>query len=98
MLHIAAAEGHDHIVKFVLQHAPRTAQAHDVRDGDMIDLHAGERALRELTVRVRDTVPEGTVTLLDGIAEAPANVFAAGELVRPEKQGASTAQPVGAQV
>jgi hypothetical protein len=29
VLHIAAAEGHDHIVQFVLQHAPRTAHAHD---------------------------------------------------------------------
>lgn len=61
--------------------APRTAAALEVRSGDCIDLVAGDRALHDLIVRVDDRAAEGTVSIIDGLAAAPANALRSGEHV-----------------
>ena len=57
----------------------RAAAAAGVRSGDTIDLLAGGQAvLRELSVRVSENAPDGTVGIVDGLVEEPANRVAAG--------------------
>jgi NADH-quinone oxidoreductase subunit G len=60
---------------------PKTAASRGVGPGDVIDLEAGDRALRDLMVRVRDDAAEGVVAVVDGLPDAPANVLAHGEAV-----------------
>jgi NADH-quinone oxidoreductase subunit G len=61
--------------------APSTAAAAGLQAGELIDLVAGERTLRDLTVRVDRDALEGTVSVIDGLPAAPANAFAEGEAV-----------------
>jgi len=66
-----------------------------VVEGDVVDVVAGARALRGLIAQVRSEAVDGTVTIIDGLPGAPANVFFAGEAValhnrrsaRPELAG-----------
>jgi NADH-quinone oxidoreductase subunit G len=61
---------------------PRTGQALDVRDGDMVDvLVDGRPGLESLTVCVDDAAREGTLVLIDGLPLAPANAIAPGAAV-----------------
>ncbi|MDQ2908286.1 MAG: molybdopterin-dependent oxidoreductase [Candidatus Eremiobacteraeota bacterium] len=74
---------------------PTTAARHDVRAGDWVDLArgsetegtnepasgGGERALRDLVVRIDPSVREGFVAVVDGLPAAPANDFRDGEYV-----------------
>jgi len=62
--------------------APETAAANGVRAGDVVDLVAGERTLRDLVARVNRDAAAGFVTVIDGLPAAPASAFADGELVR----------------
>ncbi|MGB8203068.1 MAG: hypothetical protein WCE83_00160, partial [Candidatus Baltobacteraceae bacterium] len=61
--------------------APATAAAAGLHGGELIDLTAGERVLRDLAVRLDGAALERTVTVLDGLPAAPANGFAEGEVV-----------------
>jgi hypothetical protein len=62
--------------------APSTAAAARPADaGELIDLVAGERTLRDLLVRVDRAADEGTVSVIDGLPAAPANAFAEGAAV-----------------
>jgi NADH-quinone oxidoreductase subunit G len=60
---------------------PRTAASSGVAPGDRIDLVAGDRALRDLAVRVDREGVEDVVRVVDGLPGAPANVLADGEAV-----------------
>ncbi|MBV9104216.1 MAG: molybdopterin-dependent oxidoreductase, partial [Candidatus Eremiobacteraeota bacterium] len=64
---------------------PRTAQALGVAAGDLVDVIAGDRALRGLIVRVADAASEGTIRVVDGLPGAPANVLFDGEEVQVTK-------------
>ena len=61
--------------------APSTAAAAGLQAGELIDLVAGERTLRDLLVRVDRDALEGAVSVIDGLPAAPANAFAEGEAV-----------------
>jgi hypothetical protein len=51
-------------------------------DGDLVDLVASDGArLDRLTVRTSEQLPRGTVALIDGLIEAPGNLFASGSAV-----------------
>jgi len=59
----------------------RTAAAAQVRDGDVIDIVAGERTLPNLTVRIAANVIDGTVRVVAGLPAASASAFVGGETV-----------------
>jgi len=59
----------------------RTAAAAGVRNGDIVDVVAGERTLSGLLVRIVPHHIDGTVTVLEGLPEAPASAFRGGETV-----------------
>jgi NADH-quinone oxidoreductase subunit G len=59
--------------------APETAASYGVREGERVDLVAGDRTLRDLVARLRDDVPPETVVVIDGLPAAPANAFADGD-------------------
>ncbi len=66
--------------------SPATARALDVGDGDVVDASAnGQPVLRDLVVRVDERVPEGAVTLLDGLPAAPLNALGTAPAVRLTK-------------
>jgi NADH-quinone oxidoreductase subunit G len=74
----------------------RTALACGVADGDLLDIAAGERALRGLTVRVREQGADDTVTIVDGLPDAPANIFVSGEAVTLRNHRLARAELTGA--
>ncbi len=78
--------------------APATALAAGLRGGELIDLVAGERVLRDLTVRLDGGALAQTVTVLDGLPAAPANRFAEGEAVGVANVRVSEAALVGGTV
>jgi hypothetical protein len=59
----------------------RTAAVAEVHDGDLVDIVAGERTLSGLVVRVGSHYVDGTVTILEGLPDAPASVFEGGQTV-----------------
>jgi NADH-quinone oxidoreductase subunit G len=59
----------------------RTAAKAGVAQGDLADLTAGEHRLAGLEVRIDKECLDGTVMVIDGLPDAPANVFADGENV-----------------
>ncbi|MBD5605636.1 MAG: molybdopterin-dependent oxidoreductase, partial [Candidatus Eremiobacteraeota bacterium] len=61
--------------------APATAAEAGVTPGDTIDLFAGERTLRDLTVAVDADLGADTVVVIDGLPSAPANALATGDAV-----------------
>ncbi len=61
--------------------APFTAAEAGVTPGDTIDLFAGERTLRDLTVAVDADLGADTVVVIDGLPSAPANALATGDAV-----------------
>ncbi len=61
--------------------APATAEAAGLHAGELVDLVAGERVLRDLAVRLDGAALVQTVTVLDGLPGAAANAFAEGETV-----------------
>jgi NADH-quinone oxidoreductase subunit G len=61
--------------------APLTALTLGVTAGDVVDLVGEERTLPELFVVVSAAATEGTVTIVDGVPDAPANRFLAGDSV-----------------
>jgi NADH-quinone oxidoreductase subunit G len=61
--------------------SPATAAAAGLHAGDVLDLVAGERALRGLDVFVARDAADGTATVVDGIPDAPASAFVSGETV-----------------
>jgi hypothetical protein len=66
-----------------------------VCEGDVVDVAAGARALRGLVVRVREDAVDGTVTVVDGLAGAPANVFFEGEAVTVQNRRSSRPELAG---
>jgi len=60
---------------------PRTAQAANVNVGDVVDLVAGGRTLGGLRVRIAPSHIDGTVTIIEGLPDAPASAFGGGEAV-----------------
>jgi NADH-quinone oxidoreductase subunit G len=60
---------------------PQTALTLGVTAGDVVDLVGEERTLPELFVVVSAAAPEATVTIVDGVPDAPANRFLAGDSV-----------------
>jgi NADH-quinone oxidoreductase subunit G len=60
---------------------PATASDAGVAAGDTIDLFAGERLLRDLTVVIDPGVRPETVVVIDGSPDAPANAIGADEIV-----------------
>ena len=61
--------------------APSTAAAAGLHAGELIDLVAGERTLRDLLVSVDRDALEGVVSVIDGLPAAPANDFAEDEVI-----------------
>jgi anaerobic selenocysteine-containing dehydrogenase len=59
----------------------RTAAVAGVRDGDIVDVVAGERTLSGLVVRIAPNYVDGTVTILEGLPDAPASAFEGGQTV-----------------
>ena len=59
----------------------KTAAAAGVRAGDVVELRAGERSIAGLSVRVLDGCADGVVSVIDGLADAPASAFVGGETV-----------------
>ena len=57
-----------------------TAEA-GLREGDIVDVVAGERTLSALAVRILPHHVDGTVTVFEGVPEAPASAFRSGEAV-----------------
>jgi NADH-quinone oxidoreductase subunit G len=49
---------------------------------DYIDLQCEERTMHDLLVEVRENIPRGTIALIDGLPDDPANLFGEGALVR----------------
>jgi NADH-quinone oxidoreductase subunit G len=76
----------------------RTADDMGLVDSDVIDVVAGERRLCDLIVRVREHAPVGTVTIIDGLPDAPANIFSAGEAVTLLNRRSSRGELAGATV
>jgi NADH-quinone oxidoreductase subunit G len=74
---------------------PTTAAARGVRDGDRLDVAAGDRVLRDLVARIDPEQPEGVVTLVDGLPDAPANAFVDGEHATLDNVRAADAALVG---
>jgi hypothetical protein len=52
-----------------------------IADGDLVDVTAGERAIRGLRVRLDAGAPADVVAVFDGIPDAQANALADGESV-----------------
>jgi hypothetical protein len=75
--------------------APATAEAAGLRGGELIDLVADGRVLRDLTVRLDGAALAQTVTVLDGLPAAPANGFAEGETVAVDNVRVSQPALVG---
>ncbi|HET9096332.1 MAG TPA: molybdopterin-dependent oxidoreductase [Candidatus Baltobacteraceae bacterium] len=50
--------------------------------GDYVDLVQGERVMHDLLVEIRPNMPRGTVALIDGLPDDPANCFPEGASVR----------------
>ncbi|HTV72834.1 MAG TPA: molybdopterin-dependent oxidoreductase [Candidatus Acidoferrales bacterium] len=61
--------------------SPHTALVLGVTEGDVVDLVDEERTLSDLFVVLSAAASDGTVTIVDGIPDAPANSFVAGESV-----------------
>ncbi|HEY0797950.1 MAG TPA: hypothetical protein VGD50_02315, partial [Candidatus Baltobacteraceae bacterium] len=61
--------------------SPYTAHALAVTQGDVVDLSTEDRSLADLFISVSAAVADGTVTIVDGIIDAPANLFLPGEVV-----------------
>ena len=59
----------------------RTAAEAGLREGDIVDVVAGERTLSALAVRILPHHVDGTVTVFEGVPEAPASAFRSGEAV-----------------
>lgn len=53
------------------------AKALGVEMGDYVDLHSGDRVMHDLLVEVRANVPRGTVVLIGGLPDDPANALGA---------------------
>jgi anaerobic selenocysteine-containing dehydrogenase len=53
-----------------------------VKTGDYIDLDSGGRTIHDLLVEVRPAMLRGSVALIDGLPDDPANCFAEGATVR----------------
>jgi anaerobic selenocysteine-containing dehydrogenase len=60
---------------------PAAAASFGVRSGDLIDVVAAGKVLAGLVAAVDEAAPEGTLGVVDGLPEAPANAFADGEPV-----------------
>ncbi|MGP6188968.1 MAG: molybdopterin-dependent oxidoreductase [Vulcanimicrobiaceae bacterium] len=75
--------------------APATAEAASLHGGELIDLVAGERVLRDLVVQLDASAPAQTVSVLDGLPAAPANGFGEGETVAVANVRAAEAALVG---
>ncbi len=61
--------------------APETARALDVNDGDLVDVVAGDRTLPDLAIRIVADATPGTLAVIDGLSQAPANAFTGGEAI-----------------
>jgi NADH-quinone oxidoreductase subunit G len=61
--------------------APATAAAAGLEAGDVVDLALGAELLRDLAVAIDSDVLAGTVSVTDGLPDAPANAFAGGDRV-----------------
>jgi NADH-quinone oxidoreductase subunit G len=59
--------------------SPATAAKIGVIGGSVIDLTAGSRSLKDLKVAIEPALEDGWIAILDGLSEAPANIFASGE-------------------
>jgi NADH-quinone oxidoreductase subunit G len=68
---------------------PRTAHAHGIVSGAGLDVTSarGGAVLRGLQTIVSESVPEGTVAIIDGLPAAPANIFGPMATVRIEPAG-----------
>ena len=64
--------------------APATAAKLGFSAGVLVDVFCGERALRNLTVRIDPMISEQTIGLIDGLPEAPASTIFGSEAVRLE--------------
>ncbi len=62
--------------------APETAAEAGLRAGDIIDLTGDAGTLAGLIVRLSDAALPGVIAVLDGLPDAPANMFAEGAAVR----------------
>jgi predicted molibdopterin-dependent oxidoreductase YjgC len=58
------------------------ATALGVQTGDYIDLESGTTVIHDLLVDVRQTMPPGTVALIGGLPDDPANCFPEGTMVQ----------------
>ena len=58
-----------------------TAAVAEVHDGYLVDIVAAEGTLRGLVVRVAPNHVDGTVTILEGLPDAPASAFEGGQTV-----------------
>lgn len=56
--------------------APEDARDFGVETGDYIDLISGERTMHDLLVEIRPGVPQGSIVLIGGLPDDPANIFA----------------------
>lgn len=61
--------------------SPATALRYELGAGTVIDLRAGDRILRDLLVKIDARLSDGWIEILDGLAEAPANLVRDGEAV-----------------
>ncbi|HET7815495.1 MAG TPA: molybdopterin-dependent oxidoreductase [Candidatus Baltobacteraceae bacterium] len=57
------------------------AQALGVKTGDYVDLSDGKTVMHDLLVEVRPRMPKGSVALLCGLPDDPANCFADGSIL-----------------
>ncbi len=55
--------------------APATAASLGVETGDYIDLRSGEVTMHDVLVEVRQGIAPGTIVLIDGLPDDPANLF-----------------------
>jgi anaerobic selenocysteine-containing dehydrogenase len=58
------------------------ATALGVQTGNYIDLESGTTVIHDLLVDVRAAMPPGTVALIDGLPDDPANCFPEGAMVQ----------------
>lgn len=67
-----------------------------VETGDYIDLSSGERTMHDLLVEVRPGVPQGTIVLIGGLPDGPANLFGAGAVEVSNIRKNLSREPAGA--
>ena len=56
--------------------SPSLARRLDLATGDCVDLQGDDFTMHDLLVEERSTLPDDVVAVIDGLADAPANVFA----------------------